>query len=67
MSQHLHLFVHFAVDGSKILQLTDFKLKLMGVDALGHRKRLLKHVRQLHSEAVPDMDHDAWGRGDAVA
>jgi hypothetical protein len=54
MSQHLHLFVHLAIDGPKILQLTDSKLKLMGVDALGHRKRIMKHVRQLHSQYVLD-------------
>ncbi|ELR14618.1 SAM domain (Sterile alpha motif) domain containing protein [Acanthamoeba castellanii str. Neff] len=49
LQQYLHLFYAAEVDGLKILQLTDPKLAKLGVDALGHRKRIMKHVRFLRA------------------
>jgi hypothetical protein len=55
LQQYLHLFYAAELDGLKILQLTDPKLAKLGVDALGHRKRIVKHVHFLRAGETPAL------------
>ncbi len=47
MRQYRILFITNSLNGKRLIQLTDSELLLVGVEALGHRKRILRNIKQL--------------------
>lgn len=46
------LFIDQQISGSELLELTDSDLREMGVDKLGHRKKLIKRIAMLKGDIV---------------
>ncbi len=44
------LFVNNDINGQKLSEMTDALLIAYGVEALGHRKRILRNIRELKDE-----------------
>jgi hypothetical protein len=45
-------FIDQEVSGSELLELTDHDLREMGVDKLGHRKKIIRRIHVLRGDAM---------------
>jgi class 3 adenylate cyclase/tetratricopeptide (TPR) repeat protein len=54
MSQYVQVFAENDIEFDVLVELTDADLKEIGVNSLGHRKRLLGAVAKLRSEPLPN-------------